>query len=193
VSTEIHQVTGLVCDALAAMGVDFHIGGSLASSVHGYPRATLDADLVADLKPGHGRELAGRLGAAFYADAEAVEASIHERRSFNVIHLETMFKVDVFVLKTTPFDMESFRRSRPQPFGPGDLVVRVATPEDTVLHKLLWFQKGYEVSHRQWGDLTGVLKVQGERIDRDYLERWARDLGLEDLLRRAYADAFRPG
>lgn len=191
-SNEIQQVTTLVCEALAAMGVDFHVGGSLASSVHGYPRATLDADLVADLKPGQGHELAGRLGASFYADAEALEAAIEHRRSFNIIHLETLFKVDVFVLKQALFDLESFRRSRPMPYGPGGAFVRVATPEDTVLHKLTWFRKGGGVSQRQWGDVLGVLKVQGDRLDREYLDRWARELGLEELLRRAYADASIP-
>lgn len=178
-----------VAAALDGLGVTFHVGGSLASSIHGFPRATLDADVVADLAPGQGQALRAALGAEFYADAQAMEEAIRDRRSFNVIHLRSMFKVDVFVLKDTPFDKESFRRARPEPIGEGGKPLRICTPEDTVLHKLIWYRKGDETSDRQWSDAVGVLKVQGQRIDSGYLTRWARELGIEDLLRRAHGDA----
>ena len=186
---EVIEATRQVAEALGSLGVKFHLGGSLASSIHGFPRATLDADLVADLAPGQGQALRAVLGADFYADAPAMEEAILHRRSFNVIHLRTMFKVDVFVLKDAAFDRESFRRARPEPIEVAGKPLRVATPEDTVLHKLIWFRKGDETSARQWSDAVGVLKVQGTRIDSAYLVRWARDLGLGELLRRALADA----
>ncbi|MBI4585030.1 MAG: hypothetical protein HY717_13540 [Planctomycetes bacterium] len=175
--------------ALEKLGVPFHLGGSLASSIHGLPRATLDADLVADLRPGQGRTLVRLLGSEFYADAQAIEEAIERRASFNVIHLKTMFKVDVFVLEDEAFHRESFRRSRPEKLLPFGAAVRVATPEDTVLHKLLWFQKGGGVSDRQWGDLLGILKVQGGRIDEAYLQNWAGKLGIGELLERALRQA----
>jgi hypothetical protein len=171
-----------VGEALERLGVPFHLGGSLASSVHGIPRATLDADIVADLAPGQGRRLRELLGKGFYADPESMEAAIVTRRCFNVIHLETMFKVDVFLPEKSPFGEESFRRSRFEAIGPGGKAVRVATPEDTVIHKLLWFREGGGVSDRQWRDLVGVLEVQGERIDRGYLRAWAARLDLAVLL-----------
>ena len=176
---------------LAELGAPYHLGGSLASSIHGFARATLDADLVADLRPGQGRKIAERLGGSFYADADALETAIETRRSFNVIHLESMFKVDVFVLKDTAFDRESFSRSRREAIGDVAEDVRVSTPEDTVLHKLLWYEKGGRVSERQWNDLVGVIEVQGKRIDDLYLDRWARELGLEPLLAAARAEAER--
>jgi len=175
--------------ALAAIDAPFYLGGSLASSIHGLPRATLDADIVADMKPGQGERLAELLGSAFYADARAMEKAVQCRRSFNVIHLETAFKVDVFVCDDSPFSRESFSRSRAELIGKGGTSVRVATPEDTVLHKLLWYRKGGGTSDRQWRDLVGVLKVQGQAIDGDYLARWARDLGLEGLLEKALREA----
>ncbi len=186
---EALRVTWLVAAALERLGVAFHLGGSLASSIHGFPRATLDADLVADLRPGQGEELSKLLGPGFYADARAMEAAIPSRASFNVIHLETMFKVDVFVRRASAFDRESFERSRPEAIGPGGAAIRVATPEDTVLHKLRWYREGGGVSERQWTDAVGVLQVQGERLDRAYLDRWARELGVGDLLARAIGEA----
>lgn len=179
------EVGGILDD----LGVRYSIGGSLASSVHGLARATLDADLVADLRPGQGRPIAERLAPTFYADADAIERAIVARNSFNLIHLASMFKVDVFVLKRDPFSRESFLRSRAEPLGPDARPVLVTRPEDTVLHKLVWFEKGGGVSERQWSDVVGVLRIQGERIDRAYLERWAETLGLEDLLSRALEES----
>ncbi len=179
--------------ALNQLEIPFHLGGSLASSIHGIPRATLDADLVAAMKPGQGEALATRLADEFYADIGAMETAIRDKRCFNVIHLKTMFKVDVFILEDTPFARESFHRSRPELLGEPAAPISVATPEDTVLHKLLWYLKGDEVSARQWGDLLGVLKVQRNTIDGVYLDRWARTLGLNELLSRAQREAFGDG
>jgi len=186
---ECTEATRKVASALENLRVRFHLGGSLASSFHGIPRATLDADLVADLTPGQGQALCTALGAEFYADAQAMEEAIRDRRSFNVIHLRSMFKVDVFVVKDAPFDRESFLRARPVANALEGLMLLVATPEDTVLHKLLWFKKGDETSDRQWSDLVGVLKVQGARMDSAYMNRWAVELELEHLLGRAIVDA----
>jgi hypothetical protein len=175
--------------ALERLGVPFHLGGSLASSIHGIPRATLDADLVADLKRGQGAGLCELLGDAFYKDVEAVETAIASESCFNVIHLQTLFKVDVFIRRQTPFGRESFDRSQPIRIAQVRFPVRVATAEDTVLHKLLWYRQGGEVSDRQWLDVVGVLKVCGRAIDCRYLERWAAELGLEKLLARARSEA----
>jgi len=63
----------------------------------------------------------------------------------------------------------------------------IASPEDTVLAKLVWFRKGGEVSDRQWHDILGILKVQSKRLDFDYLRNWAARLSVSDLLERAMA------
>lgn len=190
---EAFEAAFKVIRALKRLKVDHHIGGSLASSIHGFPRATLDADLVADLRQGQGRPFRDLLGQGFYAEAAAIEDAIRRKRCFNVIFLKTMFKVDVFVLGDGRFYQESFRRSVPLPIGKGGALVPVATPEDTVLHKLLWFRKGGEVSGRQWSDLQGVLKVQGEKLDLAYMRRWAREMRLLKLLNLAFKEAGPPG
>ena len=183
-------VTLGVIEALVGLGVPYLIGGSLASAVHGVARATVDADLVADLRPEHAEPLARALGDAFYADVETIRDAIRQRSHFNVIHLETMFKVDVFVHKQRPFDQAQFERRADQVVATDpDRTAYVASAEDTILTKLEWYRLGGDVSERQWRDALGVLKVQGERLDTVYLRRWASALGVADLLEEALAAA----
>ena len=98
-------ITPLV-EAFEQLGVSYHIGGSVASSVYGILRATLDADLVANLHLEQARPLVKWLEAEYYIDEDMVRDAIKRRSSFNVIHLDTMLKVDVFVPKSRLFDQE---------------------------------------------------------------------------------------
>jgi len=183
-------VTMIVADALDALGVLYAIGGSFASAVHGVMRATMDADLVADLRMEHAEPLAQALGDAFYADVEMMRDAIRHHGSFNLIHLETMFKVDIFVAKPRAFDRAQLARRQLHLLSEDSpRRVYVTSAEDIVLSKLEWYRMGGCVSDRQWRDVLGVLKVQGGRLDRSYLRRMAVTLGVTDLLERAFDEA----
>jgi hypothetical protein len=188
--TEPVAVMLLVAEALEDLGIPYLVGGSMASAVHGVYRATADADLVAEMRPDHVAPLVARLGPDFYVDDEDIRDAIARRRSFNVVHLDTMFKVDIFVSRDRPFDQAQFARRVPQVVATDpERTAYLASAEDTVLAKLDWYRRGGGVSDRQWGDIIGVLRTQGGALDVAYLRHWATDLNLTDVLERALAEA----
>jgi hypothetical protein len=143
-------VVAEVAAALERLRVPHAIVGSLASSMHGIPRATQDADIVAELETRHAVPLHGALRDRFYLEREVIEEAVRRRDSFNVIHTRTMFKVDVFVSDRSPWALSEIARAAPFEVGPpGAPPLRFAAPEDVLLHKLLWFRDGGEVSDRQ--------------------------------------------
>lgn len=187
---EILEITLFVADTLERLGVAYLVGGSLASSLHGIPRATQDVDIVAALGPEHLAGLISALEGSFYLDAAAIRDAIEQHASFNLIHLATMFKVDIFVAKEDPISREEMRRRERYVVAENprrELVV--ASAEDTIVQKLYWFSLGDEVPGRQWSDALGVLKVAGERLDLAYLRRTAALLGVPELLERILAEA----
>jgi len=180
------QVTLKVVLTFERLGIPYLIGGSFASAIHGIVRATMDVDLVADIKPSHISSLVALLENEFYIDAEMILDAIQHTSSFNLIHLETMFKVDVFILKQRPFDLNQMQRRISQSVGDSpDDQAYFSTAEDIVLAKLEWFHAGGETSERQWRDILGVLDLQSDRLDLEYLKKWAAILGIRDLLQRA--------
>lgn len=188
-ATQILAAITPVIEALEELGVPYHIGGSVASSIYGILRATIDADLIADLRLEHAKPLANRLQSDYYIDEDMIRDAIRHRSSFNLIHLDTMLKVDVYIPKSRPFDQEELRRAQQEVLLEGTRPFHVASPEGTILNKLEWYRMGGEVSDRQWNDILGVLKVQGDRLDMAYLQRWAANLKVGDLLERALIDA----
>ena len=150
----------------------------------------MDADLLARLFGKHAQPLVEKLSGDFYADLHSILTAIQSQSSFNLIHLETMTKVDVFVRWRDPFAQSQFaRRQRKTTAEPQPIELFFASAEDTVLAKLEWYRKGGCVSNQQWRDVLGVLKVQAQRLDRPYLTRWAEELAVSDLLERALNDA----
>ncbi len=187
--SEPTEVTLIVTGSLEELGVRYAIGGSLASSLHGVFRASVDADVVAELRMEHVEPLARALGDAFYRDETAMRRAIAARRSFNVIHLDTMFKIDVFIPKSRPFDEAQLERRVAHVISQDpERTAFVASAEDTILAKLDWYRAGGEVSEQQWRDVLGVLQVQSETLDRDYLRTMAASLSVSDLLERALKD-----
>lgn len=185
------QVAQSLAEILEKLGIVYWIGGSMASSVYGLPRTTQDVDLVADLKEEHIDSLMAELENDFYIDRQAVLRAISARRSFNVIHLDSMYKADIFVLTSTPYAHVEKERRRLEPLGsqPDAPTAYFCSAEDIVLQKLVWFRKSDGVLMRQLDDIQHVLKVQATSLDVNYLHQWAAELGVADLLNKALTDA----
>jgi hypothetical protein len=174
--------------ALTSLGIRFLVSGSLASSAHGVVRATRDGDLVALIFPPQVRLLAKALGPGWYADPEMMEQALRARRAFNLIHIGSAMKFDVFPALTDFHDSE-LERATPTPLRiEGAKPCPVATAEDSLLSKLQWYRQGGEVSDQQWNDIVGIV-VQNPSLDWEYVNLWAARLGVTDLLEKAQADA----
>lgn len=184
---EIRVALRPVVEALERMGVPYMVAGSVASSMHGVPRTTLDADLVARIEERHAGPLVEALGEAYYADEAMIRNAVRHGSSFNLIHQGSMVKIDVFVAKSRPYDASALARRMRGRIE--DLEVDAATPEDVVLSKLEWYDAGGRVSERQWGDVLGLLRIHRGVLDVAYLRRWAAELGVGELLDRALAEA----
>ncbi|OGO29377.1 MAG: hypothetical protein A2W33_05105 [Chloroflexi bacterium RBG_16_52_11] len=184
------SVMMLVVDEFERLDIPYFVSGSMASALYGVARSTMDADLVADLGQEKVGALVRALSVDFYIDAEMIRDAIQHRSSFNIIHLNSMFKVDVFITHDRPFDRSQFQR-RIQLLIKTDPEQRacIATAEDLILAKLEWYHLGGKVSDRQWRDILGVLKVQSGQLDLDYLHRMAAELDVITLLQKALKEA----
>jgi hypothetical protein len=177
-----------VIDVLESLGVPYHVGGSFASSIHGIPRQTLDLDMVVDLPLSAVPAFVSRLEKDFYLDDEAIRRAIARHTRFNLIHLATGFKVDMFTPGPGGFDLSELARSVLFTIDDPQRTVVVKSAEDTLLRKLQWYRLGGETSDRQWSDILGIVRIQGERLDLPYLRRWSESLEIADLLDRAFRD-----
>jgi len=183
-------VTAKVTAVLEKLKVPYFIGGSIASTIYGMVRTTQDSDIVADLHIDQVKSFVETLMADFYIDAEMIADSIDRNSSFNIIHRESMFKVDIFIPSTLPFEKIRFARAQRRILSNDpEVSANISSAEDTILMKLVWYRMGGEVSERQWRDVMGMLKVQGDRLDFDYMRQWGTTLKVGDLLERAKGEA----
>jgi hypothetical protein len=180
------EVTLKVTAVFEKLGVPYLIGGSLASTLYGMVRTTQDSDIVAEMRREHLQPFVSTLQDEFYVDEEMIADAIGHNSSFNIIHRETMFKVDVFIPRPRPFLQSQLARAQRQVFAfETEASAKFASPEDTILSKLEWYRMGGEVSERQWRDILGVLKTRAGELDLAYLQKWANELKVDDLLERA--------
>lgn len=178
-----------VAAILENLDIYYYVCGSVASSLQGEIRYTQDLDLVIKIEPVKAGLLIEAMAGEFYISEVAVEEAVSGRTSyFNVIHLETTEKADLFVMGEDEFSRVQMARRQLHVAGE-NRAFYVCTPEDTVLHKLIWFGMTGGESQKQWRDLLGVLKLQGESLELGYMREWGEKLGLVRELNTAFAEA----
>ena len=174
-----------VASALTSVGAEYFLGGSLASSLQGEPRATNDIDFVIALPAGRINALRDALGTDFEVDTDMLRDAVLRARSANAFYLPVVTKIDFFGRGDEPFDESEFSRRRATVVGASGESLVVKSAEDTVLRKLLWFREGGSVSEKQWRDIVSVLRISQSAIDDRYLDSWATRLDLAELLAQA--------
>lgn len=165
--------------------IRYFVTGSQASTMYGEPRFTQDIDVVIELRQQGLSEFLAAFGSDdYYLSESAVRSAVERRGMFNLIQPATGGKVDFVVAKDSDFDRSRFLRARPVLIGEG-VMAMFASPEDVILKKLQWYQK--DSSDRHVRDISGVLRVQGEAIDFEYIESWLERLGVADVWKRVKA------
>lgn len=174
-----------VVAAFRQLKIRHYVGGSVASSFHGAARSTMDVDLVCEFTVDQVKSFVASFDENFYVSESAIREAVRRKSCFNLIHLPTSFKVDVFVSRQRPFDLESMRRATPECLGRDRTVeVPIATAEDAIISKLEWYRKMNETSERQWDDVFRLITLLGSTADIDYLRSAADSVGVSDLLER---------
>jgi len=146
------------------------IGGSVASIAYGEPRLTLDMDVVIDLAPPKIKEFAASFGPEYYVNPESINEAVNSSGHFNFIQSEVGIKVDFYVLGKDSFSQTEFSRKKKEAFDE-NISAFFASPEDVIVKKLEWFKMGESQKHLE--DIEGILKISGDKLDLNYIDKWA--------------------
>lgn len=187
---DIARATLEAAAVFARCGLRHALGGGLASSIYGEVRSTLDADFAVALPVLAVDRFVTAASTAFHVDADEAREAARDLRMFCMTHKKDLVKVDVHVVPDSGHPKAEFDRARWIQIGDerGEDVL-VATAEDVLLQKLLWFQKGGESSQRQWRDVRGILKARMRNLDFGYMRSWAEQQGTRELLERAWIES----
>jgi hypothetical protein len=179
------SVVGVLTDILEKLSVKYLIGGSLASSLYGIPRATQDVDVVADIRVYQVNTIIENLKPSFFVDEEMLRKAVATGETFNIIDKEYLFKIDIFMYGADEFSEKEMERrvlfQVPDSIGQK---IYLCSPEDIIAHKLYWYKLGNNISERQWNDAANVLKVQNEKVDIKYLKENCAYRGVLDLFEK---------
>jgi hypothetical protein len=186
---ELAEAIKVVTNAFAAGAIRWAVGGSLASTAYGEPRATNDVDIVAVLSATAATKFIAELGPDFYADADMAQEAVRRRSSFNIVDNRSVLKIDIFVPGPGALGEGQLTRARELKIFPNAPAIPFLSAEDIVLQKLRWYKLGNEVSDRQWRDVLSVLRTVGSAMDLSYVRAVASDNDLATLLARAIEES----
>lgn len=182
----VHQLATI----LDFLNIPYYVSGSVASSLQGEVRFTEDLDMAIEIEPEQVQLLIDALIQDFYISEIAVYEAIEGiTNSFNVIHLQTTEKADLFISRKTDFDLNKMSRRQLYISDDPAQAFNVCSPEDTILQRLIWFQMADFQSQKQWRDILGILKLQRERLEWSYLSLWSQNLGVKKSLLKAMSES----
>lgn len=188
--TPEEETLGRIVTLLEERAIPYMVTGSIATSYHGRPRATHDADVVIDPTPAQLDALLGELDAAgFYVDADGAREALRRHLQFNAIEMSRAIKIDLIIRKRRPFSEAEFERRQRVDLSFGQAIA-IVSPEDAIVSKLEWARKSGD-SERQLRDAAGVLELN-PAVDRHYIARWAENIGVSDLWQRLAAGRQTP-
>jgi hypothetical protein len=182
------EIARMLHIAFESLNIPYYITGVVCAIAYGEPRTTRDLDLVIELEPSEITTIATQLEAeGFYCPPEAVlDIQSGRGRVLSVTHMKLVLNADIVLNANTDFDRSKMERRRLEAIGLDESEqFWLASPEDVILAKLLWGQQSQ--SEKQWRDVLGVLKVQGDSLDFTYLTQWAERLDIAELLQRVIA------
>ncbi len=176
---ELYELLHKIVETFERLKIPYLVTGSVASMAYGEPRLTNDIDMVAGIDEGR---ITGLLAAfpsgEFYVSEEMIRRAIRQHGQFNIIHPASGLKVDVMIRQDTPFDRSRFGRIRR--IAPDESYeANFASPEDVIIKKMEYYREGGSEKHLR--DITGILKISGEEVDRGYLAEWAERLNLTEI------------
>lgn len=173
-------------EILDKLQISYAIGGSIASSIYGQVRFTQDADITVEPFDDHAEKFYQDIKSDFYISKTAMYQALKDKTGFNLIHLSSAFKIDIFIRKDTNYQKQLLsRRKLIKLQDSHQNPVSVVSPEDIILLKLQWYKQADCSSERQWNDVLGVIKIRKKEIDIEYLRKWSCILGINELLQNA--------
>ena len=166
-------------DVLERIEIPYMVVGSVASGAYGEPRLTRDIDIVVDLRPDQVDGFCAAFPAEqYYVSSDAARQAVRQGRQFNLIHPGSGHKVDFMVARQDPFGRTQMMRRRRAMVLP-DREGYIGSPDDIIISKMQYYKEGGAEKHLR--DITGILKVSGDEVDRAYVQRWVEQLGLSDV------------
>lgn len=171
------NVLRTVVERLESSRIPYMLTGSTAMNFYAIPRMTRDIDLIAEIALENTTRFCDLFKNDFYIEQEDVSEAIRSHGSFNIIHNETLVKVDILIRKREPYRTVEFERRKKQEVS--GFNIQIVSPEDLVLSKLFWAKDSE--SEFQIRDARNIVDSIKE-LDWQYMTKWAQNIGIAGLL-----------
>jgi hypothetical protein len=171
-----------IATILDELNIEYALGGSLASSLVGEPRSTIDVDMATKLDSSTIELFLNKIPDEFYIPDESVKSAIKLKSSFNLIDTKNSLKIDIFIVDNSKLDVSQIERRILIDIPEIKKSIWVTSPEDQILRKLDWYRLSGGSLEKQIRDVIGILNINKDHLDFDFLHAQANNLGMSDLL-----------